>query len=79
MNVPLPKPECPYGYPHSQVDAILRGRMVEFSRWMRGQTMMLCDGKEYDYASSTYVDTGHVHGGIVYENDLRRFLAGWRE
>lgn len=74
----LPEPECPYGYPHQQVEDIVGDRSPAFWKWMSGQTMMLCDGREYDYATKEYVETGHAHGGIVYASDLRTFLAGWR-
>lgn len=78
MNASLPKPECPYGYTRAQVEQIMGDRVQDFWRWMKGQTVSLCDGREYDYERQAYVDTGHCHGTIVYASDVRNFLAGGR-
>lgn len=77
MKNKLPLPLCKYGYTKEQIDDILGERSEEFNRWMYGQTMALCDGREYDYAKKEYrsSDCG-PHGSITYKWDLERFLAG---
>jgi hypothetical protein len=74
----LPKPDCELGYPHYQVETLLTGpRLTAFKNFMRGQTMSICDGRSYNYASSEYEDTGcGPHGGVVYESDLKSFVNG---
>jgi len=73
----LPKPECSLGYTDFQLDEILGDRRREFSRWMRGQTVAVCDGREYDHANKVYVETGcGPHGVATYAWDLERFLDG---
>ena len=75
----LPEPACRYGFTWQQVEDILGDRVDEFSRFMRGQTVSLCDGREYDYAAGGWRDTGcGPHGTAVYTSDLRHFLAGRR-
>lgn len=79
MTHDLPTPACRYGYPQGQVAAILGPRLGDFGRWLSGQTMSGCDGREYDYEASDYRDTGcGPHGIVVHESDLRRFLSGRR-
>lgn len=74
----LPKPECEGGYTEQQIFDILGDRELAFRRWMRGQTMMLCDGRRWDPKGQEYVpsDCGTAHGPVVYRWDLERFLAG---
>lgn len=73
----LPKPECKYGYTEGQIKQITGDRYVEFCRWMYGQTMSVCDNKEYDYAEKAYKPTGcGPHGSITYASDLTRFMNG---
>lgn len=74
----LPKPECPYGYPETQLERILGDRMPEFFKFMRGQTVSLCEGREYNYERKAYFETGHTHGVIFYEGDVRNFLGSRR-
>lgn len=77
MKNPLSEPECSYGYPASQLERELDADTFErLGRWLRGQTMMLCDGARYDHDSGKYVDTGHFHGAVVYSWDVDRFFAG---
>ena len=73
----LPEPECPYGYTYGQLEDILCSRIDEFGHWMRGQTMMLCDGRRWNPETEQY-ETGcdKPHGVVVYQYDLERFLAG---
>ncbi len=75
-NKKLPKPECSLGYTDDQLDQILGQRRQEFNKWMSGQTVALCDGREYDYATGGYIPTGKAHGSATYPQDLQRFLDG---
>ncbi len=45
----IPEPECPSGYPVSQLKEILGDRYPDFGQYMIGQTMMLCEGTYYIY------------------------------
>jgi hypothetical protein len=74
----LPAPECEGGYTNWQLAEILGNRLDKFEQWMRGQTMMLCEGRSYDHDRCEYVPAcgGVAHGGIVYRWDLERFLDG---
>lgn len=76
--VALPEPECRLGYTYDQLVDILGDRIVEFSRWMRGQTMVICDGLKYNHDTREYEKAcgGVVHGVVVYPWDLKRFLDG---
>jgi len=56
----IENPKCELGYTIEQIERILSDRYAEFTRWMDGQTMALC----------------YTHGGIVYADDLQRFLDG---
>lgn len=73
----LPKPTCPHGYTEEDILDILGPRYIEFSHWMSGQTMMLCDGRTWN--GTEYEDnecTSDPHGGVVYPWDLERFIDG---
>jgi hypothetical protein len=75
----LPKTECESGYPEWQIEEILQkaGRaMTEFSQFMYGQTMTLCQGEKYNHDTRSYYECcgGVAHGGVVYPWDLERFL-----
>lgn len=74
----LPKPECEVGYTDKQLREILGDRYETFKTWMAGQTMAVCNGKEWNPEEEKYeVACGGVaHGVIVYSWDLDRFLAG---
>lgn len=74
----LPEPECRGGYTQRQIEEITGGRFDEFTHWMRGQTMMLCEGYRYNHDTQEYETAcgGISHGGIVYPWDLERFLSG---
>lgn len=74
----IPEPLCSGGYPWYQVEEILDDEtFAAFSKWMNGQTMMLCEGRRYNYETKEYeVDCDGVsHGGVVYAWDLKRFLG----
>lgn len=73
----LPKPDCKLGYTQQQVEAIMGPRSTDFHRWMRGQTVSLCEGTEWDYDSQTSKLTGcGPHGVIIYRSDVEQFLRG---
>lgn len=73
----LPTPACRLGYTYSQLETILGERTDVFGRWMRGQTMDICDGRHYNHILDTYEASGcGPHGVVVYPCDLQRFLAG---
>lgn len=72
-----PLPACQIGYPRSQIEALMAGRLEEFDAWMAGQTVALCDGRSYDHDKREYVPTGcGPHGMVVYRWDAERFLRG---
>lgn len=84
-----PKPECHYGYPATQVDAILAfgPRQQAFWDWMAGQTMMICEARPQmkrvyeDDRTYHLIEVGpslcdNPHGTVVYPWDFERFLAG---
>jgi hypothetical protein len=73
---PLPAPACQLGYTQTQLDAILID-VDHFGNWMRGQTMVICDGRYYDYDAKAYEDTGcGPHGAVVYAWDVTRYIEG---
>lgn len=74
-------PNCQMGYTREQIDRIVGEHgshsRIRFHLWMSGQTMAICDGREYDHEARKYGPTGcGPHGPIVYGHDVRRFLAG---
>lgn len=75
----LPEPECPLGYPDSQLDAIFGDQRPAFNRWMNGQTVAGCEGRRWDENKREYVAdecAEHPHGIVTYSHDVRRFLSG---
>ncbi len=63
----LPEPECRYGYPWSQLEALLlRDELDGLGKWMRGQTGAICTG----------VDEDIPHGMVLYTWDVARYFAG---
>lgn len=68
---------CMYGFTYEDQERILGDRLPEFSRWMRGQTITKCDGRQFNHATKKYEPDGcGPHGMVVYRSDLERFLAG---
>jgi hypothetical protein len=66
--VTLPEPVCRGGYTRDQIRQITGPREQEFESWMRGQTIMLCQGEgKCD---------GVIHGVIVFPWDVQNFLNG---
>jgi hypothetical protein len=65
------------------VEAILanHGRsLIDFNRWMTGQTVGVCDGRSYNHATREYeIACGGIeHGMVTYGVDLQCFLGGGR-
>lgn len=68
---------CPQGLTDIDVSRIL---VKHFWKWMRGQTLSVCDGRSYNHATKEYEQTEcHEcpHGAIVYPWDMERYLARW--
>ncbi len=57
MRLELPEPSCRSGYTVEDLEGILGDRLDDFWYWMRGQTMMLCDGTKYDHERQGYFTT----------------------
>jgi hypothetical protein len=73
----LPEPDCTHGYSFDLLEETLgKERFDRLMHWMRGQTMMLCDGRRYDHDAKSYEETHEAHGPVVYAWDAERFLAG---
>lgn len=73
----LPDPECRYGYPKDQLDALLGARVGEFNEYMAGQTVAMCEGREYDHEAKEWKPNGcGPHGVVCYRVDVGTFLAG---
>lgn len=73
----LEKPECELGYPEDQLQRILGEKYEEFRKWMRGQTMGVCDGRFYNYDTKEYQPTFcGPHGPVVYSWDVAVYLDG---
>lgn len=72
----IEKPECAWGYTTQQLRRILGSHFDDFGRWMRGQTMTLCNGQKYNHDTEEYEEAcgGVSHGGVVYPWDLGRYL-----
>lgn len=58
----LPPPGCPHGYTRSDLEGILGDRLPAFDRFMRGQTVMLCDGTTYRHDREHNEHCGHAQG-----------------
>lgn len=70
-------PNCRYGYTEDQLKSILGERFDDFKRWMVGQTMAICDGREWDEGTKSHKPSGcGPHGEVTYICDLEQFLAG---
>ena len=78
MNVD--PPECPYGYPDTQLREMLSLREYTLlAVYMRGQTMMLCEGRRYNHEKGRYEPDAcaeHPHGVVIYAHDFDRWRAG---
>jgi hypothetical protein len=74
----LPAPDCRLGYTRDQLHQILGARYDEFTQWMQGQTIAICEGREYNpqTKSHTIACNGARHGVVTYRADVLRFLEG---
>jgi hypothetical protein len=72
------KPICKYGYTREQIRRMLGDDTDNFTRWMYGATMTLCEGKEYNHLTGEYEPccNGVAHGPVVYPWDLETYLRG---
>lgn len=70
-------PACRYGYPADQLERLLGDKWDQFCYWSRGSTMVLCEGRSYDYETKQYRENGcGPHDVVIYSHDVARFLAG---
>lgn len=79
MKTTLPEPVCPLGYPLKQLDDHFGGDKARFWEWMRGQTMVLCEGRRWSPELNHFEPTAcvdHPHGTVVYKHDVEQYLAG---
>lgn len=69
---------CKYGWTEDDIIQIIgEDRLNDFYQWMRGQTIMACTGKIWDYNVKSYVpDDCGPHDVIYYRHDLMRFQMG---
>lgn len=73
----LADPACRSGYPFDQLRTELGDARYEtLMRWMRGQTMSICEARSYSHETREYTPTGcGPHGPVVYKWDVDRWLA----
>lgn len=84
MNTPLDITDivplaCPLGYTREQVEQITAERYDEFAKWMRGQTVALCDGRQWDHDKQEDEPTSCTdspHGLVTYPHDVAQFIRG---
>lgn len=73
----LGEPECPLGYPVTQLENTLgMQEMYALHWWMRGQTAAICEGRRYSHADKRYEPdacAGHPHGVVYYRWDVERW------
>lgn len=74
----LPEPSCPSGYTAEDLEAILGPRIEAFWHWMRGQTMMVCEGKKYHYVREHNTMCPHLSGD-EYSWECSYAGGGWYE
>ena len=58
----MPTSSCPHGYTESDLETILGSRLPAFMRWMRGQTVMLCEARSYHHDQAHGEYCGHTEG-----------------
>jgi len=76
-NIVLPKPDCKLGYTQSQIEQIVgTALMPKFNEFMRGQTLGICEGKQYDPEINGYrLSNCGPHGIVTYPCDVQNFFA----
>ena len=79
QQVAISSRACPYGLTGGELAEVLGDRLAEFHEWMVGQTVAVCDGREFNHGLSKYEPTvcaDSPHGLITYVWDVQRFLEG---
>lgn len=73
----LPPPSCALGYTITDLEAIFdtEEEQKKFYRWMRGQTISLCQGK-HDRFEPEEKRCPISHGLIYYVWDVKTYVAG---
>lgn len=77
----IPEPSCPHGYTHDDLMKIFPtyDERQAFNKWMRGQTVGSCEGREYSYEENKYLPDQCwtiPHGTVVYPWDVMQYLKG---
>lgn len=76
----MPEPECPLGYPHTQLESWLgTERHAELNKWLSGQTQAICEGRSYNHEKKIYEPNecvDHPHGYVAYRWDVADWWAG---
>jgi hypothetical protein len=70
---------CPLGLTAADLETVFGARLPTFHRWMTGQTVALCDGRQYNHAAKMYEPAECFttpHGIVTYRWDVERFLDG---
>ena len=76
----LPKPKCPQGYTHSEINVIFQNNSLQIAKfwdWMTGQTQSVCDGRRYNHDKREYEPTecaGNEHGIVTYYWDVECYV-----
>lgn len=75
----FPAPDCCGGYSWTYLEEIMDpDTFAEFSKWMNGQTCMICEGRKYNHETKQYEPdecADNPHGGVAYRWDVHRFLG----
>lgn len=72
-------PDCRYGFSDDYLRANLSDAQYKaLKNWMHGQTIMLCDGRRYNYETKEYEpsecgEKGEAHGAVLYTHDVNRW------
>jgi hypothetical protein len=68
---------CQLGVTQAELREILGDRYDPFLGWMHGQTMAICEGRQFNYETRQYEPSGcGPHGLVAYRWDLEKFLQG---
>ncbi len=77
MTIELPA-SCKHGMTSDDLKSVFtHDELTDLFAWMTGQTGAICEGREWDYTLSDYIDSDcGPHGMVVYRHDVTRYLAG---
>lgn len=70
----------PHSCPHGHTEQDLKSAGIDwdkFQSFMRGQTVMICDGSQWDPETNNQIKSRcfeNPHGTVYYGCDVRRFL-----